>query len=333
MEQAARAETRFIHLLRRTDGSRIMRIILRGPRRLWPACVAGLIVTYAGLWLLPLIVAAGVLGGLAGGIAHMGYEAVNGHSASPTDLLIGPVLGAGTGAVALMAEATSPLGLIRACIPGLVISLITVGTIARFERPLLSLRGARRMSRREEAQLVPLAREAARGLGLTQPPQLLMIDSPNPNAYCHLEYVIVARGLLTQMDDEQITGILAHEFAHWKAGDAAGLRWAWACSLPLSLAYDLGCWVSQRVPLGGFIWLFLWPIAAIERFVLVPLIGVNVRQQEYDADRAADRAGHAFGLYRALEHLQMFEGGRSGWEDAVSATHPPIELRLEGLEG
>ena len=30
--------------------------------------------------------------------------------------------------------------------------------------------------------------------------------------------------------------------------------------------------------------------------------------------------------------LGEFEGARSGWEQVIKATHPPIELRLERLE-
>ncbi len=30
--------------------------------------------------------------------------------------------------------------------------------------------------------------------------------------------------------------------------------------------------------------------------------------------------------------MGAFEGGRSGWEQAMRATHPPTELRLEALQ-
>jgi hypothetical protein len=42
--------------------------------------------------------------------------------------------------------------------------------------------------------------------------------------------------------------------------------------------------------------------------------------------------GHSEGLRAVLERRKSFESGRSGWDEAVCAEHPPNELRLERLE-
>jgi hypothetical protein len=37
-------------------------------------------------------------------------------------------------------------------------------------------------------------------------------------------------------------------------------------------------------------------------------------------------------LSSALSKLGAFESGRTGWEAAMAATHPPLALRLEALQ-
>lgn len=53
---------------------------------------------------------------------------------------------------------------------------------------------------------------------------------------------------------------------------------------------------------------------------------------EYEADAAAARIGLATSLSLALRKMGAFEGGRTGWEQTMAATHPPTELRLEALQ-
>jgi hypothetical protein len=58
------------------------------------------------------------------------------------------------------------------------------------------------------------------------------------------------------------------------------------------------------------------------------------RQYEYEADARAASLGEEYrlGLRRALDELAVWERPRTGWEDVLAATHPPIEHRLERLE-
>jgi len=37
-------------------------------------------------------------------------------------------------------------------------------------------------------------------------------------------------------------------------------------------------------------------------------------------------------MISALRKMGAFEGGRTGWEQAMTATHPPTELRIEALQ-
>jgi hypothetical protein len=65
---------------------------------------------------------------------------------------------------------------------------------------------------------------------------------------------------------------------------------------------------------------------------MVPAVASESRRIEYEADAGAAVAGFGPTLHKALERLAPFEGGRSAWEAALSATHPPMELRLEALD-
>ncbi len=68
------------------------------------------------------------------------------------------------------------------------------------------------------------------------------------------------------------------------------------------------------------------------KFLIVPVVSSSQRRYEYGADAAAARIGYAGSLSSALRQMAVWESGRTGWEQAMAATHPPTELRLEALE-
>lgn len=227
---------------------------------------------------------------------------------------------------------------------------------------LRHLRGYRRMSRRERnrlarrapaagapewqttdavGELLPadggLLVTAARGMNppLTHVPALLVDQGKVAGAWTHLGTIVVTRGLL-DFDDAQITGVLAHELEHWRRGDVVGMRLVWACAFPLAIGANLmarakaSIW-SPAIIYAAFLLLACWPAELIVRFLLAPVIFQAGRAQEYGADAAA---AHSFrnGLYAALDEMMDFESARTGWEAIATASHPPIELRLEKLE-
>jgi Zn-dependent protease with chaperone function len=113
-----------------------------------------------------------------------------------------------------------------------------------------------------------------------------------------------------------------------------GTRFVFACAWPLVMLYNFGAWLTLYnhgiVRLIG--WVLLWPALVLVRFLIVPLVRANARHQEYECDAAAKAAGYGDALHQALQVLGDFEGGRSGGEQVLAATHPPTELRLEALE-
>ncbi|CAN5243292.1 hypothetical protein BH20ACT24_BH20ACT24_03980 [soil metagenome] len=157
--------------------------------------------------------------------------------------------------------------------------------------------------------------------------------------------VVITTGLLQTVNDNELRAILAHELEHWRQGDAVGLHFVWAAAWPVALIYNVGTMLAgQQREEGGpphrtsrgslaFVgWLMAWPTWVIIKLIIAPAIASSQRRYEYGADAAAARIGYAADLSSALRKMGAFEGGRTGWEQAMTATHPPTELRLEALE-
>jgi Zn-dependent protease with chaperone function len=246
---------------------------------------------------------------------------------------------------------------------GLVLSLI----LTAMEPTVLSLRGYRRPSTREwEGHLLPAMQAVVDAMKLEASPRILVADSPVPNAWAHSRHIVVTTGLIRGLDQDELTAVFAHEVMHWRQGDPLAFRIVSCFGWPVVVMYTLGMWlsgaqygVSQPGGSGASLatdssgtphadgvvslraarsvvaligWLFLWPSWLLIRFVMVPAAASNSRQVEYEADAGAAAAGFGDSLHRALERLAPFEGGRSAWEAVLSATHPPMELRLEALD-
>ena len=229
--------------------------------------------------------------------------------------------------------AGSVLTYVGRLLPGLVLGLLLLLGLIVFEPWVLRLRGARRMSRREAERVDGIAGGVLRAYDLREGPDVLVNDAPEQNAEAWTRHVVIYRGMWESLDDDELAGVLAHELHHWRAGDAIGSNFVYSCAAPVLLIYE-GAWrvASLHPVLALIVWFFAWPIWVSVRFVLVPVLALSSRRQEYEADRAAVRAGFGEGLYRALEQVRDIEAGGSGWSRTVAATHPPTELRLEAIE-
>ncbi|MET8359649.1 M48 family metalloprotease [Micromonospora sp. NPDC005171] len=235
--------------------------------------------------------------------------------------------------------ADEPFALLTGLI-GTVIAAALIGVLYTLYRVLLEPRllvvsGARQPSRREYARLRPVLDECARRLGLPSVPRLLMEDDPVlSNARTYARHVVVTTGVLTEPDDE-VAALLSHELVHWRTGDEITSAFVRGVGLPLTLAHALPTWLMRTFPhpaTNFVVFVFFWPVLLTMRYVVLPLHARDVRAAEYRADLGAVLTGHVDGLRRILERRLSFETGRSGWDEAVCATHPPHELRLDALE-
>lgn len=250
-----------------------------------------------------------------------------------------------------------------ALLVGAIIALLLGFVLTNMESRLLAWRGYRRPSQREwDGHLLPAMQEVVDAMKLPCSPRVLIADSPVPNAWAHSRHIVVTTGLIHGLDQAELTAVIAHEVMHWRQGDPLALRLVWCFGWPVVVMYAAGMWISGGGPqmqggggggaaassaphsdAGSTIrgtesvvavvgWFFLWPSWLLIRFVMIPAIAAESRRIEYEADAGAAAAGFGPTLHRALERLAPFEGGRSAWEAALSATHPPMELRLEALD-
>jgi Zn-dependent protease with chaperone function len=334
----------------------------RGLRRQRSTVLTALVVSWTGVWLAPW---GAVLGGLvgmlaAGGIAtgwaaeHHLYEIGVGQAVSVVSLSLGLVVGVLAGCVlAVTASATNPVAGVVSVGLGGVLTMLVVVLVATLERPMLRLRGYRRLSRDEARRVAPLVQQVAGAMALDGLPRFAMSDTVLPNAWTHMRTIVLTAGLLQMLEDPELAAVLAHELHHWRKGDAVGLRLLWAAALPTALLLNLGTWIAgsgatqrspsadrggeaPRPPARGVLCLIGWAISwapwIIIKFVLAPMAAATQRRYEYEADEGAASIGLSNALSSALSKIGAFESGRTGWERAIVATHPPTALRIEALE-
>ncbi|WKU07493.1 M48 family metalloprotease [Micromonospora sp. HUAS LYJ1] len=217
---------------------------------------------------------------------------------------------------------------------GLVGLLYTVGRVL-LEPWLLGVSGARQLSRREAERLRPLLSDCAARLGLPGEPRLLIEDDPVlTNARAYARHVVVSTAVLDRTDEE-IAALLSHELVHWRTGDEVTSAFIRGVGLPLVLVHAVPAWLMRRFPHPAtdfVVFLFFWPVLLTMRYLVLPCHRRDVRAAEYRADAGAVLAGHREGMRSMLERRRSFETGRSGWDEAVCATHPPSELRLDRLD-
>ncbi len=205
-----------------------------------------------------------------------------------------------------------------------------------------------RLSRREKQLIDPIAGEILERMGIAGPiPIFYVSDSREPAAWTHANSIVLAQGLLGSYDDSEnppvpdmplhaFAAVIAHEISHWARADGVGIRAVWACCWPIVTVYNFAS-ILGRNPNRKFTtlgWILFWPAWVSINLVVIPMLTNAMRQAEYEADARTASLGDEYraGLRTALLEFQDWEAPRTGWEDVLHATHPPIELRQQQLE-
>lgn len=196
-----------------------------------------------------------------------------------------------------------------------------------------------------------LSREA----GLAKMPQVGIYDSPEVNAFAtgpskNRSLVAVSSGLLKKMDEDAITGVLAHEVAHIANGDMVtmtllqGVINTFVIFLSRVCAYIVSRFTREELTH------MVYFMTAILFDLLFSILGSLVlmaysRYREFRADAGGARlAGrermiHALSSLRnqhdvvELDHKSVAAlkiNGKRNWMGLFS-THPPLEVRIERL--
>ena len=322
-----------------------------GIRRHPKGALVALFFAWTGFWLALWGAAIGAILGVMIALGAVNNPAIAnsllgisvGQAVTPLAMVSGFVLGIVGGFVVVLGWVifNHPLQWIVGMISGLILAIIIMVTMAAFERLTLRLRGYRRLSRDEVRRVAPLVKDVAEGMNLDGLPRFVMADLVLPNAWSHMRTIVLTTGLLQSLDDGELRAILAHELHHWRTGDSVGLRMVWSCAWPIALSYNIGLFLAGTGPRqtrrpGQILiligWTIAWPAWVILKFAIVPLTASTQRRYEYEADAAAGKLGYGAQISTALRKMSAFESGRTGWEQAMAATHPPTELRIEALQ-
>lgn len=217
--------------------------------------------------------------------------------------------------------------------------------------------GARKTIAREDSKLNPLIEQVQQAIKLKygyQPLSIrvMIIDEPLPSAFAiGKETIVFSRALYEMATDEELAGVIAHEFGHIHNGDSNKL----AIALGVSTVTLTITWISVFITgviefIGGgkdrgniFSWLLTFTIGMaillLSVFIVVGNWAVNLailfvgRKQEYKADAFAINAGFGAGLLSFLDKIKnmQFESPRNLF-GRLYATHPSIMLRIGELQ-
>ena len=246
-----------------------------------------------------------------------------------------------------------------------VIALVMNGVAYWFsDKVALASAQAREVSAAEAPMLYRLADRLAIQYGVPRP-RVYVSPDPSPNAFAtgrnpsHAA-ICVNEGLLRILDEEELYGVLAHEFAHVRNRDILISSVVAVLAGTITLIATVAQWGlifggygsrdgregGAGGALAGLLMVILAPVAAL-------LIQLAVsRSREYEADRTgAEVSGNPLALASALRKLERATQvvpsqtaqpafahlyivnplGGQFWAGLFS-THPPVEERIQRLE-
>jgi heat shock protein HtpX len=217
-----------------------------------------------------------------------------------------------------------------------------------------------------EQRLVETVQHLARTAGLSTMPEVGIYNSPEINAFAtgpsrSRALVAVSAGLLNNMRQPEIEGVLGHEMTHIVNGDMVtmtliqGIVNAFAMFLARVLAIALSQGSSRDENRGGNFFME-WILINLFQNVFLVLGSIVVfafsRWREFRADAGGAHLAGRENMISALRALQRFhEGGAdiagqqqpafqalkisgttASWLGRIFADHPPIEERIARLE-
>ncbi len=206
-------------------------------------------------------------------------------------------------------------------LPLLVIGALLIGGIQLFfaDKIALGSMGAREVSEQEAPQLHDMIGRLAMQANLPKP-KIAIVNSSIPNAFAtgrdkNHAVVAVTSGILSQLSEPELEGVIAHELTHVINRDMLVMTVATFFSMVISLILQNVLWIGMFGGFGGgyggrrrndegeaiIVILILSAIAYFLSFVLIRALS---RYRELAADRgAALITGAPQNLASALQHI------------------------------
>jgi heat shock protein HtpX len=226
------------------------------------------------------------------------------------------------------------------------------------DKVLLSMYGAQPVDERSAPDLYRLVARLAQQAGLPMP-KVYITENPQPNAFAtgrspEHAAVCVTSGLLQQVNQEELAGVLAHELGHVKHRDTLTMTivavMAGAISMLANMAFFMGGERDRNNPLGIVGVILVTLLAPIAAMLVQAAIS---RSREFEADRAgAEITGRPLWLASALgqieraaertenyaadanpatAHMFIINPLHGGGLTSMFASHPPTEERIARL--
>lgn len=226
--------------------------------------------------------------------------------------------------------------------------------------------GAREADPNEFRELHRLVENLAITAGLPKP-RIYVINDPAPNAFAagrNKEHAVVAvtTGLLQRLDRAELEGVIAHELSHIGNRDILVMTVAVVLAGFLAMLADIFLRMSffggsgDRDNRGNAIFAVLTIVGIVLAPIAAQLIQLAIsRRREYLADASgALLTRYPDGLASALRKISSYEAPMARashatahlfianpfgtheagkWVAGLFATHPPVEKRIEALQG
>lgn len=246
----------------------------------------------------------------------------------------------------------------------LIFSILLNGVSYFFsDKIALKSSGAQPVSREQLPRLYQVMERLAAKANIPVP-ALYVVPDMAPNAFAtgrspNHASVAVTKGLLEIMSDDELEGVIAHEFSHVRNYDILTSSIAATIAATITFMAQMGKWAMIFGGSGGdrddersggafsaLLMIFLAPFAALLLQLFLS------RTREYAADETGVRmVGHPQGLISALEKLGTYNKRiptsaispstsslcivkplfGSGTLTSLFSTHPPIEDRIAAL--
>jgi heat shock protein HtpX len=212
-----------------------------------------------------------------------------------------------------------------------------------------------------ERHLVGMVHRLAERAGLSGMPEVGVYDSQEVNAFAtgpfrNSSLVAVSTGLLANMSEDEVEGVLGHEVTHVANGDMVtmtliqGVINAFAMFFSRIVAYVISSALSSRDEGGGGMSYVIFFMLSIVFDIFFTFLGSFVtaafsRWREFRADAGGARLAGRQKMIAALQRLQAtsevedkrgpsiatLKISHRGGIMALLSTHPSLDIRIERL--